>query len=93
MPADGSLPRVIQIPKVRRACIRWGISAIDRSMLSSPASGYAANASTVHFERLGGEPPSGGPGASQFSGDVVQSQDFDVIATHAVDGDVVLVQN
>ncbi len=29
----------------------------------------------------------------QSSGDVMQSQDFDVIAAHAIDGDVVLVQD
>lgn len=29
----------------------------------------------------------------QISGDVMQSQDFDIIAAHAIDGDVVLVQN
>ena len=31
--------------------------------------------------------------ASKISGDVVQSQYFDVITTHAINGDVVLVQD
>ncbi len=30
---------------------------------------------------------------SEFSGDVMQAEDFNVIASHAVDGDVVLVQD
>ena len=34
-----------------------------------------------------------GPDLSQISGGVVQSQDFDVITAHTVDGDVVLVQD
>ena len=34
-------------PSVRRACVRWGLSTITPSMLSVPASGCAAKASTM----------------------------------------------